>query len=112
MLFYNHALASGDVPAEWRKTLFTMILKTMHAKTVTFVLLFLLVFSVFFAYIFFFTHSFLPSGTLVPSKNITGRKTVFILARHQICTVHEKSPKINLTAREVDWAWWSQGAAR
>ena len=23
-----------------------------------------------------------------------------------------KSPEINLTAREVDWAWWSQGAAR
>ena len=34
-LFYNHVLTSGDVPAEWRKTLFTMIAKTMRAKTVT-----------------------------------------------------------------------------
>lgn len=35
LLFYNHVLTSGDVPAEWRKTLFTMIAKTMRAKTVT-----------------------------------------------------------------------------
>ena len=34
-LSYNHVLTPGDVPAEWRKTLFTMIPKTMHAKTVT-----------------------------------------------------------------------------
>jgi hypothetical protein len=52
-LSYNHVLTPGDVPAEWRKTLFTMIPKTMRAKTVTFVLWFLFVFSVFFAYIFF-----------------------------------------------------------
>ena len=68
MLFYNHALASGDVPAEWRKTLFTMILKTMHAKTVTFVLLFLLVFSVFFCLHFFFHTLFCRVARWSPQK--------------------------------------------
>ena len=67
-----------------------MIPKTMRAKTVTFVLWFLFVFSVFFCLHFFFT-LFSAEWHAGPPKNITGRKTVFILARHQICTVHEKS---------------------
>ena len=79
MLFYKHALASGDVPAEWRKTLLTMILETMHAKTVTFVLLFLLVFSVFFAYIFFFHTLFSAEWHAGPLKKYYGSENGFYI---------------------------------
>ena len=60
---------------------------------------------------FFFTHSFLPSRTLVPKKKIrVGKRFLYWpVTRYAQPT---KSPKINITAREVDWAWWSQGAAR
>ena len=65
----------------------------------------------FFLLTFFFTHSCLPSGTLVPQKILrVGKRFLYWpVTRYAQST---KSPKINLTAREVDWAWWSQGAAR
>ena len=39
----------------------------------------------------FFPHTLFCRVARWSPKNIKGRKTVFILARHQICTVHEKS---------------------
>jgi hypothetical protein len=58
---------------------------------------------------FFSTHSFLPSRTLVPQLRVGKRFLYWPVTRYAQST---KSPEINLTAREVDWAWWSQGAAR
>ena len=40
-------------------------------------------------HILFFSHTPFCRVARWSLKNITGRKTVFILARHQICTVHE-----------------------
>ena len=59
----------------------------------------------------FFTHSFLPSRTLVPQKKVrVGKRFLYWpVTRYAQPT---RSPKINITARDVDWAWWSQGAAR
>ena len=39
----------------------------------------------------FFSHTLSAESHAGPQKKIKGRKTVFILARHQICTAHEKS---------------------
>ena len=39
----------------------------------------------------FFPHTLFCRVARWSPKNIKGRKTVFILARHQICTGHEKS---------------------
>ena len=39
----------------------------------------------------FFPHTLFCRVARWSPKNIKGRKTVFILARHQICTAHEKS---------------------